>query len=41
MEKINGSYETLFVVDLTGGEESVKALVEKFTSMIAANGIVT
>ena len=41
MEKINGSYETLFVVDLTGGEESVKALVEKFTSMIAANGTVT
>lgn len=41
MEKINGSYETLFVVDLTDGEEAVKALIEKFTSMIAANGTIT
>ena len=40
MEKNNGSYEVLFVVDLTPGEEAVKALVEKFTSMIAANGTV-
>lgn len=39
MEK-NNSYETLFVVDLTLGEEAVKALVEKFTSLIAANGTV-
>ena len=41
MEKNIGSYETLFVVDLTPGEEAVKALVEKFTSLIAANGTVT
>ncbi len=34
------SYEVLFVVDLTPGEEGVKALVEKFTSLIAANGTV-
>ena len=40
MEKNNGSYEVLFVVDLTPGEEAVKALVEKFTSLIAANGTV-
>ena len=40
MEKNNGTYEVLFVVDLTPGEEAVKALVEKFTSMIAANGTV-
>ena len=40
MEKNNASYEVLFVVDLTGGEESVKALTEKFTSLIAANGTV-
>ena len=38
MEKINASYETIFVVDMTKGEEAVKALVEKFTSLIAANG---
>ena len=40
MEKNNMSYEVLFVVDLTPGEEGVKALVEKFTSLIAANGTV-
>ena len=40
MEKNNASYETLFVVDLTPGEEGVKALVEKFTSLIAANGTI-
>ncbi len=40
MEKNNGSYEVLFVVDLTPGEEAVKALVEKFTSLIATNGTV-
>ena len=34
----NKNYETLFVVDLTGGEDSVKALVEKFTDLIKANG---
>ena len=38
MEKINASYETIFVVDMTNGEESVKTLVEKFTSLIASNG---
>ena len=41
MDKNIGSYETLFVVDLTPGEEAVKALIEKFTSLIAANGTVT
>ena len=40
MEKL-GSYETIFVVDMTEGEEAVKALVEKFTSLIAASGTVT
>lgn len=40
MEKLT-SYETIFVVDLTDGEEAVKALVEKFTSLIAANGTIT
>ena len=41
MEKNNMSYEVLFVVDLTPGEEGVKALIEKFTSLIAENGEVT
>ncbi len=30
-------YETIFVVNNTLGEENVKAIVEKFTSLIAAN----
>ncbi len=41
MAKANASYETIFVADLRLGEEAVKGLVEKFTSMIAANGEVT
>lgn len=41
MEKNIASYETLFVIDLTPGEEGVKALTEKFTSLIAANGTIT
>ena len=41
MAKVNSSYETIFVVDLTIGEDGVKGLVEKFTSLIAANGEVT
>ena len=40
MEKLT-SYETIFVVDLTDGEEAVKALVEKFTNLISANGTIT
>ena len=35
------NYETLFVVDVTLGEEAVKALVEKFTALIAENGEIT
>ena len=31
------NYETLFVVDVTLGEEAVKALVEKFVAIIAEN----
>lgn len=38
MAKANASYETIFVVDMQPGEEAVKAMVEKFTSLIAANG---
>ncbi len=38
MEKILGSYETLFAVNATLSEEEVKAAVEKFTGIIAENG---
>ena len=38
MEKMNASYETIFVVDLQNGEEEVKGVVEKFTKLISDNG---
>ena len=38
MEKVLNSYESLFIVDLTNGEEAAKATVNKFTSLIAENG---
>ena len=41
MEKNNASYETLFVVDLTPGDEAVKSVIEKFTALIADNGAIT
>ncbi len=37
MEKRIGSYETLFVVNAALPEEEIKALVEKFTSLVNAN----
>ena len=38
MENIINSYETLFITDLSNGEEATKATVEKFTGLIASNG---
>ncbi len=38
MEKVLNSYESLFVVDLSNGEEAAKATVTKFTNLIAENG---
>ena len=38
MEKVLNSYETLFVTDLSNGEEATKATVAKFTDLIAKNG---
>ena len=40
MEKLMAAYETIFVVDLQKGEEEAKAIVEKFTKLIADNGAV-
>ena len=37
MEKINNYYESLFIVDVTNGEEATKASVEKFAGIINAN----
>ena len=38
MEATRNSYETLFVIDPDLGEEATKAMVEKFTKLIADNG---
>ena len=37
-EKILNSYETIFIIDASLSEESVKGLQEKFTSLIEKNG---
>ena len=34
MEIINNYYESMFIVDVTGGEDAVKASVEKFVGII-------
>lgn len=39
-EKLTYSYETIFIVDAGLEEDAIKALVEKFTSLIAKNGTV-
>ena len=38
MENIKNSYETLFVIDPDLSEEATKAMIEKFTKLIADNG---
>ena len=37
MEIINNYYESMFVVDVTDGEDAVKASVEKFVGLINSN----
>lgn len=39
-ELLTHSYETIFIIDATLEEESVKALQDKFTNLIAKNGTV-
>lgn len=34
------SYETIFILDATMGEEAIEAATEKFKALIAANGTV-
>ena len=38
MENIKASYETMFIVETTKGEEKVAAVVAKFKALIEANG---
>ncbi|MBE6573898.1 MAG: 30S ribosomal protein S6 [Ruminococcaceae bacterium] len=41
MAKTNTKYESIFVCDCSKGEDAIKALVEKFTALIKANGEIT
>ena len=40
MEQNKSLYETVFIVNNTLGEEAVKSIVEKFTTLIAENGAI-
>ena len=40
MAKVNGKYETIFIVNPNRGEEAITAIVEKFKALIADNGTV-
>ena len=40
MAKVNGKYETIFIVNPNLGEEAITAIVEKFKALIADNGTV-
>ena len=37
MEKINNFYESMFIVDVTGGEETLKSTIAKFVGLIENN----
>ena len=40
MEKVQGKYETMFIVDPSLGDEGIEAVVSKFSDLIAANGTI-
>ncbi len=40
MAKVTGKYETLFIVNPTLGDEEITSVVDKFKSLIEANGTV-
>nr|MBQ4318650.1 30S ribosomal protein S6 [Clostridia bacterium] len=41
MEKVNAAYETLFIVDLSLGDDGVRAMTDRFLAMIAEAGEIT
>ncbi|MDF3005098.1 MAG: 30S ribosomal protein S6 [Candidatus Fimivivens sp.] len=41
MAKITANYETVAIFNVQSGEEGIAALVEKFKSLIGANGTIT
>ena len=38
MPKVTAKYESIFILNPTLTEEATKALVEKFTALVSANG---
>ena len=40
MAKVNGKYETIFIVNPNLGEEAITAIVDKFKSLISDNGTI-
>lgn len=40
MAKVNGKYETVFIVNPNLGEEAIAAIVEKFKTLIEKNGTI-
>ena len=38
MPKITGSYESVAILNTKSGEEGIKALIEKFSTLISQNG---
>ena len=41
MAKVTENYELMYIIDLDKGEEEIAAIVEKFKSLIEANGTLT
>ncbi len=41
MAKVSAKYETIFIADLSNGEEKVKELIEKIKPLIEKNATVT
>ncbi|MDL2273834.1 30S ribosomal protein S6 [Oscillospiraceae bacterium OttesenSCG-928-G22] len=40
MAKLSGKYETIFIVDVTLGEETVTALIERFKTLIETSATI-
>lgn len=41
MAKVTENYEVMYIIDLDKGEEEIAAIVEKFKTLIEANGTLT
>ena len=41
MAKVSGNYELMYIIDVDIGEEQIAAMVEKFKTLIEANGTIS